>query len=140
VLRLLGLTHIRMATEAELADLFPECELGACRRSGNLFDMPVLVDEKLAAEGVITFTRPTPGRGPHEVRRLSRPGEPAGREFWSEGKRSRWGSERLGRGTREVWGDAGRRALMSPRRPHRAHAYGRVKNLFDPPPRWIIAK
>jgi Ala-tRNA(Pro) deacylase len=59
VLRLLGLTHIRMATEAELADLFPECELGAMPPLGNLFDMPVLVDENLAEEGVITFNAGT---------------------------------------------------------------------------------
>ena len=52
VLRLLGLTH-------ELADLFPECELGAMPPLGNQFDMPVLVDENLAEEGVITFNAGT---------------------------------------------------------------------------------
>ena len=59
VLRLMGLTHIRMATEAELGDLFPECELGAMPPLGNLFEMPVLVDENLAEEGVITFNAGT---------------------------------------------------------------------------------
>ena len=59
VLRLMGLTHIRLATETELADLFPECQLGAMPPLGNLFEMPVLVDEKLAEEGVITFNAGT---------------------------------------------------------------------------------
>lgn len=59
VLRLMGLTHIRLASETELADLFPDCELGAMPPLGNLFEMPVLVDEKLAREGVITFNAGT---------------------------------------------------------------------------------
>src|SRR5574341_1513021 len=31
----LGLTRLRLATEKELADLFADCELGACRHSGR---------------------------------------------------------------------------------------------------------
>src|SRR5579883_1121037 len=37
--RLLGLTDIRLATESELAELFPECETGAMPPFGNLFDL-----------------------------------------------------------------------------------------------------
>jgi Ala-tRNA(Pro) deacylase len=45
VQRLLGLTQIRLATEPELKALFPDCEMGAMPPFGNLFNMPVLVDE-----------------------------------------------------------------------------------------------
>lgn len=59
VRRLLGLAEIRLATEAELAALFPECELGAMPPFGNLFNMPVLLDEGLATPEFIGFTAGT---------------------------------------------------------------------------------
>jgi Ala-tRNA(Pro) deacylase len=55
VLRLLGLRDIRLANEQELAELFPDCELGATPPFGNLVDLPVLVDQNLASAGFITF-------------------------------------------------------------------------------------
>jgi Ala-tRNA(Pro) deacylase len=55
VRRLLGLTEIRLATEAELAALFPECEVGAMPPFGNLFHMPVLLDESLASAEFVGF-------------------------------------------------------------------------------------
>jgi Ala-tRNA(Pro) deacylase len=59
VCRLLGLNRIRLAEEAELAALFPECEVGAMPPFGNLFDLPVLVDESLAAEDYMAFAAGT---------------------------------------------------------------------------------
>jgi len=59
VLRLLGLTEIRLASELELQALFPDCELGAMPPFGNLFDIPVLVDEHIAAAEFIAFNAGT---------------------------------------------------------------------------------
>lgn len=57
--RLLGLKDLRLATETELSEVFPECELGAMPPFGNLFDMPVLMDEGLAASEFIAFNAGT---------------------------------------------------------------------------------
>ena len=51
----LGLTYARLATEDELARLFPDCELGAMPPFGGLYGLPVDLDSSLAAEPVITF-------------------------------------------------------------------------------------
>jgi Ala-tRNA(Pro) deacylase len=59
VRRLLGLTEIRLATEAQLAALFPECEVGAMPPFGNLFNVPVLLDEGLASAEFFGFTAGT---------------------------------------------------------------------------------
>jgi Ala-tRNA(Pro) deacylase len=56
---LLGLTFIRLATEAELALLFPDSELGAMPPLGKLFGMPVLVDANLAEQDYIEFNAGT---------------------------------------------------------------------------------
>lgn len=55
VRRLLGLTETRLATEFELDALFPDCEPGAIPPLGNLFDLPVLMDESLAVERFLAF-------------------------------------------------------------------------------------
>ena len=55
VQRLLGLTQIRLATEPELRALFPDCEVGAMPPFGNLFNMPVLVDENTASAEFMAF-------------------------------------------------------------------------------------
>jgi Ala-tRNA(Pro) deacylase len=52
---LLGLSHMRLATEEELVGLFPDCELGAMPPFGNLYGMPVYIDGNLAREEVIAF-------------------------------------------------------------------------------------
>lgn len=39
--------HARLATEAEMADLFPECELGAEPPVGALFGLKTIMDEQL---------------------------------------------------------------------------------------------
>jgi Ala-tRNA(Pro) deacylase len=59
VCQLLGLTEIRLATESELAELFPDCEIGAMPPFGNLFDMPVLVDENIANAEFMAFNAGT---------------------------------------------------------------------------------
>jgi Ala-tRNA(Pro) deacylase len=51
----LGLTHARLATEQELGELFPDCELGAMPPVGSLYGMPVYLDSSLAAEETIAF-------------------------------------------------------------------------------------
>jgi Ala-tRNA(Pro) deacylase len=51
----LGLTHARLATEVEVGQLFPDCELGAMPPLGNLYGMPVYLDSSLADEEMIAF-------------------------------------------------------------------------------------
>jgi Ala-tRNA(Pro) deacylase len=55
----LGLTHVRLASEAEIARLFPDSEVGAMPPFGNLFNLPVYVDERLAYEKFIVFNAGT---------------------------------------------------------------------------------
>ncbi len=55
----LGVSRLRLATESELADLFPDCELGAMPPFGNLFDLPVFVDGGLTTEETIAFNAGT---------------------------------------------------------------------------------
>ena len=50
---------IRLATERELGELFPECELGAMPPFGNLFHVPVLVDNSVAEQEFIAFNAGT---------------------------------------------------------------------------------
>ena len=50
---------IRLATERELGELFPECELGAMPPFGNLFHLPVLVDNSVAEQEFIAFNAGT---------------------------------------------------------------------------------
>jgi Ala-tRNA(Pro) deacylase len=59
VQRLLGLKKIRLATETELANLFPDSELGAMPPFGNPFELPMLIDEGLAAAEFIAFNAGT---------------------------------------------------------------------------------
>jgi Ala-tRNA(Pro) deacylase len=56
-----GTQTLRLATESELAELFPGCELGTMPPLGNglLFEMPVYVDGRLAAEETIAFNAGT---------------------------------------------------------------------------------
>ncbi len=49
----------RLATESEMAKLFPGVELGAESPFGNLFDLPVYVDRGLAEEREIVFNAGT---------------------------------------------------------------------------------
>jgi Ala-tRNA(Pro) deacylase len=55
----LGLSNVRLATEAELIALFPDSEVGAMPPFGNLYGLPVYVDASLAQEDVIAFNAGT---------------------------------------------------------------------------------
>ncbi len=49
----LGATEVRLANEQEFASAFPDCEVGAMPPFGNLYDLPVYVDEALAEDETI---------------------------------------------------------------------------------------
>jgi Ala-tRNA(Pro) deacylase len=57
----LGATRLRLATEPELRDLFPTCELGAMPPFGNgtLYDLPVYMESELAGEESLAFNAGT---------------------------------------------------------------------------------
>jgi Ala-tRNA(Pro) deacylase len=55
----LGLSRLRLATEAELGELFPQCELGAMPPFGNLYNLPVYVDSRLSTQESIAFNAGT---------------------------------------------------------------------------------
>lgn len=48
VARMLSAHEVRLACESEFAPLFPDCEVGAMPPFGNLYCVPVYVDEPLA--------------------------------------------------------------------------------------------
>jgi Ala-tRNA(Pro) deacylase len=50
-----GDSSLRLATEEEFAGLFPQCEPGAMPPFGNLYSIPVWVDESLAKDPEIFF-------------------------------------------------------------------------------------
>lgn len=50
-----GKPNIRLSTEMEFKDRFPECEVGAMPPFGNLWDMPVYVAEALTVDEEIAF-------------------------------------------------------------------------------------
>lgn len=55
VSRVLGLPYIGLASEADLAKLFPDCELGAMPPFGDTCDLPVIMDAGIAGD-FIAFT------------------------------------------------------------------------------------
>jgi Ala-tRNA(Pro) deacylase len=74
--RLLGSSFIRLASEAELSELFPHCELGAMPPFGDTCELPVLVDVGIAGD-FIAFTigthRDTVRMSFVDFQRLARP-------------------------------------------------------------------
>ncbi len=50
---------VRLATEQEFSSLFPDCEPGAMPPFGSLYNLPVYVDESLAADEAIVFNAGT---------------------------------------------------------------------------------
>jgi Ala-tRNA(Pro) deacylase len=56
---LLGLSRLRLATEKELSALFSDPEPGAEPPFGNLYGVPVYVDDTLCGEDVIAFNAGT---------------------------------------------------------------------------------
>ncbi len=73
----LGLAQSRMATETELAGLFPDCELGAMPPFGPVYGLPVYLDTTLAGQDHIAFNAGTHREVLHmrtsEFRRLVAP-------------------------------------------------------------------
>ncbi|CAI4033940.1 YbaK/EbsC family protein [Nitrospira tepida] len=47
--------HVRLATEEEFKDLFPDCELGAMPPFGNLYGLDVYADRSLTEDEQIIF-------------------------------------------------------------------------------------
>ena len=88
----LGLAQVRLATEDELAKLFPDCELGAAPPFGDLYGFPVYLDASLAGQDTIAFNVGTHREVIHtrmvEYRRLVSPHiisfvrEPAAAHGW----------------------------------------------------------
>jgi Ala-tRNA(Pro) deacylase len=52
---LLDAKRVSLAKEEEFADLFPDCGTGAMPPFGNLYDVPVYVDQALERERSIVF-------------------------------------------------------------------------------------
>ncbi|MDF1561587.1 MAG: YbaK/EbsC family protein [Deltaproteobacteria bacterium] len=50
-----GAKMVSLATEEEICERFPDCEVGAMPPFGNLYGMPVVVDEKLTHDEEIVF-------------------------------------------------------------------------------------
>ncbi len=50
---------VRLASERELEELFPECELGAMPPIGVLFNLPAIVDVSVAGQEFIAFNAGT---------------------------------------------------------------------------------
>lgn len=50
-----GAKEVDLASEEEFADLFPNCEVGAMPPFGNLWDLPVFVDQRLREDEEIVF-------------------------------------------------------------------------------------
>ena len=48
-------THVHLAAEDDLRQIFPDCEVGAMPPFGNLYALPVYVDKALADDDVIVF-------------------------------------------------------------------------------------
>jgi Ala-tRNA(Pro) deacylase len=57
--RVIGAREVTLASEEKFADLFPGCERGAEPPFGNLFDMPVYAEARLAEDDEIVFNAGT---------------------------------------------------------------------------------
>lgn len=53
--RALGAAEVRLATEAEIAERFPSCEVGAVPPFGTFFDVPIYVNMGLRDDEQVTF-------------------------------------------------------------------------------------
>lgn len=56
---MLEMSHLRLASEAEFRDRFPDCELGAMPPLGHLYGMKTYVSGNLAEEREIAFNAGT---------------------------------------------------------------------------------
>lgn len=57
--KVIGKDELRLATETEIKQLFPDCEVGAIPPCGNLYHLKVVVDESLRANEEIIFSAGT---------------------------------------------------------------------------------
>ncbi len=76
--RLLGSSFIRLASETELKELFPNCDLGAMPPFGDTCELPVIVDVGIAGEYIAFHDRHASGRRPQELCGFSAPGKAQG--------------------------------------------------------------
>lgn len=51
----LAAKHVQLAHEDDLTQLFPDCQIGAMPPFGNLYGLPVILDEELARDEEIVF-------------------------------------------------------------------------------------
>jgi Ala-tRNA(Pro) deacylase len=51
----LGAKEVSLAHERQFAHIFPDCEVGAMPPFGNLYDVPVYVDQTLSEDNEIAF-------------------------------------------------------------------------------------
>ena len=54
-----GAEEVELASEREFAETFPNCEVGAMPPFGNLWDLSVIVDERLREDEEIVFNAGT---------------------------------------------------------------------------------
>lgn len=57
--KVVGKEELRLATETEIKQLFPDCEIGAIPPFGNIYRLKVFVDESLRANDEIIFSAGT---------------------------------------------------------------------------------
>lgn len=57
--KVLGAARVELAGEDDFRALFPDCEAGAMPPFGNLYDIPVYVDESLSEDADIAFNAGT---------------------------------------------------------------------------------
>ena len=55
----LGAKEVRLATELEFTGMFPDCDVGAMPPFGNLYGLPVYVEESLTQDPEIAFNAGT---------------------------------------------------------------------------------
>ena len=67
LMRVAGAKRAELASEGEFASLFPDCEPGAMPPFGNLYNLPVYVDNVLATDEQIAFSAGTH----HDLIRMS---------------------------------------------------------------------
>ena len=53
--QVLQVKHVKLAQEHDFKELFEDCEVGAMPPFGNLYNIPVLVDQTLYTDGDIAF-------------------------------------------------------------------------------------
>ncbi len=75
--RVFGAKHVQLAHEEDLGVLFPDCQIGAMPPFGNLYGLPVLVEEGLADDDDIVFNACTHTKAIRmkfkDFRRLAKP-------------------------------------------------------------------